>query len=85
MNQEKNADAQIALVYLYTYWDERSQRQETSTRFATHEAIRLGLGQPVPSSARKVLQRDLTDGVFYVPPPDEFLEHNPMATSKETA
>ena len=67
------------LVYLYTYWDADSQSQKTSTQYATSEAIRNGLGQFVPASERKVLRAELMEGAFYVPPPEEFLNGNPMA------
>ena len=42
------------LVYEYEYWDPESQRMVRSTRPATLEAIRNGLGVPVLSSARRV-------------------------------
>lgn len=85
MNIEKEVSkAPTVLVYLYTYWDDRTHKQETSTRFATLEAIRNGLGLPVLENARKVDRAGLIEGAFYVPSPAEFLEHNPMATSKDT-
>ena len=67
------------LVYLYTYWDADSQSQKTSTRYATVEAIRNGLGQSVHASERKVSKAELVDGAFYIPAPEEFLDANPMA------
>lgn len=85
MNQEKEADRpRTVLVYLYTYWDDRSKKQEISTRFATLEAIRNGLGLPVLENARKVDPERLIDGAFYIPAPEEFLEGNPMVTPTDT-
>jgi hypothetical protein len=51
-------------VYQYIYWDELSQTHQTSIRFATEEAIRLGLGVRVHSSGKKIRPEDLIDGAF---------------------
>ena len=67
------------LVYLYTFWDEKSQSHKTSTEFATVDGIRNGLGIPVYTSGRKVPRSQLIDGDRYVPAPEEFLKGNPMA------
>ena len=77
-NGRMSGEQQVT-VYLYTYWDADAQTHRTSTRFATIEAIRDGLGQPVFPSERKTNRVELIDGMFFVPPPEEFLEANPMA------
>jgi hypothetical protein len=54
----------VVWVYQYVYWDEALRSHRTSTRFATLDAIRCGLGQPVNASAKKVAVCDLIDGAF---------------------
>ena len=61
---QENAEV---LVFQYTYWDQASNRQRTSTLYATEEVIRNGLGVPIHASAIKVLRSHLRDGGIYVP------------------
>lgn len=51
-------------VYRFTYWDENAGAHVTSSRYATLETIRSGLGNAVPESALKVRRSDLTDGLY---------------------
>ena len=65
------------LVYLYTYWDEESKSHKTSTRYATADAIKNGLGVPVLSTERKIERRELVDGEFYDRNPQKFRATTP--------
>lgn len=51
-------------VYRYTYWDEASQGQKTSTRYATADVIRCGLGAIINASAKRIPVSKLIDGAF---------------------
>jgi hypothetical protein len=51
-------------VYQYTYWDQAANSRKTSDRFATIELIRCGLGEFIPSSAKKIPVASLIDGAF---------------------
>ena len=51
-------------VYQYEYWDEAAQSRKVSERFATLEVIRCGLGEAIPSSAKKIPVWKLIDGAF---------------------
>lgn len=54
-------------VYRYTYWDEEAKAHKTSTRYATLETIRSGLGQPIPESVIKIRRDVLSDSGLYTP------------------
>ncbi len=49
-------------VYQYTYWDEASNERKTSTRYATMDVIRSGLGVPVFTSEKRVPVNELVNG-----------------------
>ena len=51
-------------VYQFTFWDEATNTRKTSERFATLEVIRCGLGEFIPSSAKKIPVTKLIDGSF---------------------
>jgi hypothetical protein len=51
-------------VYQYVYWDDASRSHKTSTRFATDEVIRCGLGVAVNHSGKRIPISKLIDGAF---------------------
>jgi hypothetical protein len=67
MDQEsKDKEDSRVWVYRYTYWDDEAGKEKTSHVLATLEAIKMGLGVPVFSSAMKVDPQDVAGG-FYMP------------------
>ena len=70
--------ADPVVVFLYTYWDEESKSHKTSTRYATADAIKNGLGLPVHSTERKVDRSELVDGEFYDRNPQDFRSTTPQ-------
>ena len=63
-NDDPTARPGYVLVYRYVYWDESSQSHQTSSRFATADVIRCGLGEIIPASAKKIPMTKLIDGTF---------------------
>ena len=63
-HQDATIEPGFVWVFQYVHWDEASQSQKTSKRFATLDVIRCGLGEPIHSSAKKVRLADLIDGAF---------------------
>ena len=70
-------------VYQYLYWDEPSGSHKRSSRYATMDAIKAGLGQPVLDSACPVSRLDLIDEVFYDPPKEVPVGRRPTAKDTE--
>jgi len=64
--------AQETWVYRYSYWDDASNSEKISERYATMDSIRSGLGIPVFSTAKKVPLADVPDGIYrpQTPGPD---------------
>jgi hypothetical protein len=59
-----DSDLEFVWVYRYRYWDEPSQSQKESARFAKLEVIKCGLGEVILSSGKKVRASALVDGAF---------------------
>jgi hypothetical protein len=63
-NDDPTSQHGFVWVYRYVYWDESSQSHQTSSRFATADVIRCGLGTIINSSGKRIPTSDLVDGAF---------------------
>ena len=77
--------ADKVLVYLYSSWDDESKSHKTSTRYATIDAIKNGLGVPVLKSERKIKRSELIDGSFYDRNSQNFPDRKRAKTPKTEA
>lgn len=63
-SEDTTTEPGFVWVYQYSYWDHASEARLVSTRFATAEVIRCGLGEAIPHTGKKIPITDLIEGAF---------------------